>query len=128
MEVAQESRRDVPFVVMLASFFGFAKAVFLGFIGVVGVASWDDVSDPWGYGSLVMAALFAIASWLLLRGSRAARNVLGALAVIGGVLAAVYVFTGPASAVVPSLVTVAMAAALLYLLYLPRASKEYFGS
>jgi hypothetical protein len=127
-EHVEETGREVPFVVMIASFFGFAKALFLGFVGLVGVASWDDVSDPWGYGALALAALFAIASWRLLRGSRTARTLLAALAAIGGALALVYVFTGPTSAIGPSLVTAAMAAALLYLLYGPRAAKEYFGS
>lgn len=123
-----EARRELPFVVMVASFFGFAKAAFLGFMGLVGVLSWDDVSDPWGIGALVLAALFGLASFALLRGNRVARLVLAALAVAGGVLALVYVFVGPTSAILPSLVTVAMAAALIWLLYGPRSAKEYFAS
>ena len=86
------------------------------------------VSDPWGYGSLAVALLFAIASYLLLRGKPFARTVLGALAVAGGVLALIYVFVGPTSAILPSLVTAAFDALVLWLLYGPRASKEYFGS
>ena len=123
-----EARRELPFVVMVASFFGFAKAAFLGFMGLVGVLSWDDVSDPWGIGALVLAALFGLASFALLRGNRVARLVLAALAVAGGVLGLVYVFVGPTSAILPSLVTVAMAAALIWLLYGPRSAKEYFAS
>jgi hypothetical protein len=126
-DTVEETGRDLPFAVMLASFFGFAKAAFLGFMGLIGVLSWDDVTDPWGIGALVMAALFAIASWRLLRGSPIARLVLAALAVIGGGLALVYVFVGPTSAIGPSLVTAGLAAALIWLLYGPRASKEYFG-
>jgi Aspartate-ammonia ligase len=60
-------------------------------------------------------------------GSRVARIVLAALAVIGGGLALVHVFVGPTSAIGPSLVTAALAAALIWL-FGPRASKEYFGS
>ncbi len=124
----EETGRELPFAVLVASFFGFAKAAFLGFIGFVGIVSWDDVTDPWGIGSLVLAALFAVASWALLRGNRIARTVLAALAVAGGGIALLYVFIGPASAIGPSLVTAAMAAALLWLLYFPQRSKEYFGS
>ena len=124
--VAEE--RDLPAPVFFASLFGFAKAAFLGFMGIIGVLSWDDVSDPWGYGSLALALLFAIASYLLLRGKPVARMVLGALAVVGGVLALIYVFVGPTSAILPSLVTAAFDALVLWLLYGPRASKEYFGS
>ena len=122
------TRRDLPFAVLVASFFGFAKAAFLGFMGLIGLLSWEDVTEPWGIGALVLAALFAIASLALLRGSRVARIVLAALAVAGGGLALVYVFVGPTSAIGPSLVTAALAAALIWLLYGPQSSREYFGS
>lgn len=124
----EATRRELPFAVLVASIFGFAKAAFLGFMGLVGLLSWEDVTEPWGIGALVLAALFAIASWALLRGSKVARIVIAALAVAGGGIALVYVFVGPTSAIGPSLVTAALAAALIWLLYGPRASKEYFGS
>lgn len=124
----EATRRELPFAVLVASIFGFAKAAFLGFMGLVGLLSWEDVTEPWGIGALVLAALFAIASWALLRGSKVARIVIAALAVAGGGIALVYVFVGPTSAIGPSLVTAALAAALIWLLYGPRASQEYFGS
>ena len=119
--------RERPPAVVFASFFGFAKAAFLGFMGIIGVIAWDDVTDPWGIGALVLAALFGGASYALLRGSRVARLVLAALAVVGGVLALVYVFVGPTSAILPSLVTAGLAAVLLWLLYGARGAKAYFG-
>ena len=122
----EESRRDVPSTVFIASIFGFAKAAFLGFMGVIGLISWNDVTDPWGIGALALAALFAIASWALLRGSKVARIVLAALAVAGGGIALLYVFIGPTSAIGPSLVTAALDALVLWLLYRPQASREYF--
>ena len=122
------TNRELPLVVMIASFFGFAKAAFLGFMGLIGVLTWDEVSDPWGIGALVLAALFGLASFALLRGNRVARLVLGALAVVGGVAALYYVFTGPSSAILPSLVTVGMAALLLWLMYGARSAREYFAS
>ena len=124
----QGTRQELPFTVLVASIFGFAKAAFLGFMGLVGLLSWQDVTEPWGIGALVLAALLAIASWALLRGSKIARIVLAALAAAGGGIALVYVFVGPTSAIGPSLVTAALAAALIWLMYGPRASKEYFGS
>jgi hypothetical protein len=122
------TRRELPFSVTVAAFFGLAKAAFLGLMGLIGVLAWDDVSDPWGIGALVLAALFGLASYALLRGSRAARMVLGGLAVVGGVLALVYVFVGPTSAILVSLVTAALAAIVLWLLYGARSAKEYFAS
>ena len=122
------TRREAPPTVLLAAVFGFVKAAFLGFMGIIGVAAWDDVSDPWGIGALVLAALFGLASFALLRGSRAARVVLAGLAVVGGVMALVYVFVGPTSAILPSLVTAALAAVVLWLLYGSRSARDYFGS
>jgi hypothetical protein len=113
---------------MLASLFGFAKAAFLGFMGIIGLVSWNDVTEPWGIGALVLAALFAIASYALLRGSRIARMVIAALAIAGGVMALIYVFVGPTSAILPSLFTALLAAVLIWLLYGPRAAKEYFAT
>jgi hypothetical protein len=121
-------REGAPPAVLLASVFGFVKAGFLGLMGIIGVATWDDVTDPWGIGALVLAVLFALASFALLRGSRAARIVLAALAVVGGVMALVYVFVGPTSAIFPSLVTAALDALVLWLLYGSRGARAYFGS
>ncbi len=127
-DTVEGTRRDLPFAVLIASVFGFAKAAFLGFMGLIGLLSWEDVTDPWGIGALVLAALFAIASWALLRGSKVARIVLAALAVAGGGIALVYVFVGPTSAIVPALVTAALDATVISLLYGPQGSREYFGS
>ena len=124
----EATARELPFPVWLAAIFGFAKAAFLALMGVIGVLAWDDVTDPWGIGALVLAALFGIASYLLMRGNRVARMVLGALAVIGGVTAVVYAFTGPTSAILPSITTAVLAAIVIWLLYGVRASKEYFGT
>ena len=124
----EEARQDLPFTVMVASFFGFAKAAFLGFMGFIGLVSCDDVTDPWGIGALVLAVLFAVAAWALLRGNTLARTVLAALAVVGGGLALIYMFVGPTSAIGPSLVTAALAAVLIWLLYGPQRSRAYFGT
>ena len=75
----------------------------------------------------MLAALFGLASFALLRGNRVARIVLAALAVAGGVMALVYVFVGPTSAILPSLFTAALAAAVIWLLYGPQSAREYFA-
>jgi hypothetical protein len=127
-EMVQTAPRETPPAVLLASVFGFVKAGFLAFMGIIGVVAWDDVTNPWGIGALVLAALFAAASFALMRGSRAARIVLAALAVVGGVIALVYVFVGPTSAIFPSLVTAALDAVVLWLLYGSRGARNYFGT
>jgi hypothetical protein len=126
--VASPPGRDLPAPVFIASLFGFAKAGFLAFMGIIGILTWDDVTDPWGFGALALALLFGLASYALLRGKPFARLVLAALAIAGGVLALIYVFAGPTSAILPSLVTAGLDLLVLWLLYGPRSSKEYFGS
>jgi hypothetical protein len=126
--VSPSAERDLPAPVFVAALVGFAKAAFLGFMGIIGILTWNDVSDPWGFGALALAILFAVASYLLLKGRPFARLVLAALAVAGGGLALIYVFVGPTSAILPSLFTAAMAAAVVWLLYGPRSSQAYFGS
>jgi hypothetical protein len=121
------TRRELPFVVLVASFFGFAKAAFLGFMGIIGILTWDEVTDPWGIGALVLAAFFGLASFALLRGSRVARLVLAAFAVASGLLAVIYLFVGPSSAIIPSIVIAGMDALLIWLLYGPRQAKDYFA-
>jgi hypothetical protein len=128
VQVAPHHERDLPAPVFIAALVGFAKAAFLGFMGLIGVLTWDSVTNPWGFGALALALLFAVASYLLLKGRPFARLVLAALAVAGGCLALIYVFVGPTSAILPSLFTAAMAAAVVWLLYGPRSSQEYFGS
>jgi len=118
--------RELPFPVWLAAIFAFAKAGFLALMGIIGLFAWEGVSDPWGIGALVLAALFAIAAFLLLRGSGGARMVLAGLAAIGGAVAIVYAFIGPTSAILPSLTTAALAAIVIWLLYGLGSSKEYF--
>jgi hypothetical protein len=124
----EATARELPFPVWLAAIFGFAKAGFLALMGVIGVLAWNGVSDPWGIGSLILAALFGIASYMLMRGNRVARIVLAALAVIGGATAILFAFIGPTSAILPSITTAVLAAIVIWLLYGPRSSKEYFGT
>jgi hypothetical protein len=44
------------------------------------------------------------------------------------VTAIIYMFVGPTSAILPSITTAVLAAIVIWLLYGPRSSREYFGS
>ena len=116
-EIVETAPRESPPAVLLASVFGFVKAGFLAFIGIIGVAAWDDVTNPWGSGrscSRRCSPLPPSRSMV----AAPCTMVLAALAVIGGVIALVYVFVGPTSAILPSLVTVALDAVLVWLVRL----------
>jgi hypothetical protein len=123
-----ETKRDLPAPVFVASLFGFAKAAFLVLLGIIGIFAWDDVTDPWGFGVLGVGILFGIASYALLRGKRVARIVLAVLSVGGALLALIFVFAGPPSVILQCIVAAALDVLVIWLLYGPRSSKEYFGS
>ena len=61
----EPTARELPFPVWLAAIFGFAKAGFLALMGVIGLFAWNGVTDPWGIGSLIMAALFNLATGIV---------------------------------------------------------------
>jgi hypothetical protein len=124
--VTAKSWGTAPFGVAAAAVAALCKAAFLIFMGVIGVATADDVSDPFGGGVLVFGIVYAVVGLALPRGSRLARNVLAALTVIPVVVGVVYMFTGPAEAIVPSLVAVALALGVLALLFWPETSRAYF--
>jgi hypothetical protein len=48
--------------------------------------------------------------------------------VVGGLIAIYFAFTGPTSAIGPSLVTAAMAAIVVWLLYGTRSARAYFSA
>ena len=59
---------------------------------------------------------------------RVARDIFGLLTLIPVVVGLVYAFTGPSSAVFPSLVAVALAVGVLALLYGTDSAKRYFAN
>ena len=123
---AADAQRSTPFVVSLAALIGFAKALFEGIIGAIGVFA-EDVNKAVAAFAIVFAVTFAIASWRLVRGSRTARHVTGALTLIGLVVALVYAFGGPTEALVPGLVSAGLNALVLWLLYGTSQSRAYFA-
>jgi hypothetical protein len=123
---AQAVERDTPFPVALAAIVALCKGAFLVIMGIIGFAAADSVSDSWGAGVLIFGIVFGLAGLLLFRGSRVARDVVGVLSLVSVIGGVIYIFTGPTSAIVPSLITAAVAAGVIALLYLPEGSKAYF--
>jgi hypothetical protein len=117
----------VPFPVTIAAFVALAKAAFLVIMGIIGFAAADTVSDPFGVGVFLFGLAYGLVGFLLLRGSRLARDVLAVLSAITAAVGLVYAFTGPADAVLPSLVAVAFALGVIALLFLPGSSKAHFA-
>ena len=123
---AHAVERDTPFPVALAAIVALCKGAFLIVMGIIGFAAANSVSDSWGVGVFIFGIVFAGAGFMLFRGSRVARDVVGVLSLVSVIGGVIYAFSGPTSAIVPSLITAGVAAGVIALLYLPEGSKAFF--
>jgi cytochrome c oxidase subunit IV len=124
-----EQRRGwgtAPAGVAIAAMIGLVKAVLEGVLGILGLAVADEVGDGFAGILLAYAVVFAAASFLLLRGSRIGLIVTALLSAAGLIGAVVYMFAGPASAIVSCVVVAGFNALVLVLLFRIPSSREYF--
>jgi hypothetical protein len=118
--------RDTPFPVALAGMIGLAKAAMEVLFGVLGLLIADSVDDSFGGGVLVFGIVYAIASLMLLRGSRLGYFVTIALATLGLVVAVAYTFRSESGVVGATLVVAFFNALVLYLLLGTRSGRAFF--
>jgi hypothetical protein len=118
--------RDTPFPVALAGMIGLAKAALEVLFGVLGLLIADSVDDSFGGGVLVFGIVYAIASLMLLRGSRLGYFVTIALATLGLVVAVAYTFRSEAGVVGATLVVAFFNALVLYLLLGTKSGRAFF--
>jgi hypothetical protein len=97
-------------------------------MGLLGFFIWDALDDAVGVGATILGILVLAATYLAWRGSRAGRALIGLLAAIGAIAGVIYVFTGPSSAIIGSLVVAALGAGTVALLFLPEASKRFYAA
>jgi hypothetical protein len=119
--------RDTPFPVALAGMIGLAKAALEVLFGVLGLLIANSVDDSFGGGVLVFGIVYAIASLMLLRGSRLGYFVTIALATLGLVVAVAYTFRSEAGVVGATLVIAFFNALVLYLLLGRKSARDFFG-
>jgi len=125
---AGNRRRGAPAPVFLALVGSYALAATLLLMGLLGFFIWDALDDAVGVGATILGILVLAATYLAWRGSRAGRALIGLLAAIGAVAGVIYVFTGPSSAIIGSLVVAALGAGTVALLFLPEASKRFYAA
>jgi hypothetical protein len=113
------------FVALLGSYALSAALLFFGFVGFL---TWAAVGDMVGVGSTILGFLVLGATYVAWRGSRAGRALIGLLAAIGTVAGVVYMFTGPGSAFIASLVIALLGAGTIALLFVPEASKRFYST
>jgi uncharacterized membrane protein (UPF0136 family) len=97
------------------------------FLGVLGPAIADSVDDSFGTGVLVFGIVYAVASILLLRGSRIGYYLTVVLAVLGLVVAVVYMFGSEGSVTGGAIVVALFNALVLYLLLGRKSVRDFFG-
>jgi uncharacterized membrane protein (UPF0136 family) len=111
----------------LAAIIGFGKAVFEAGFGLLGILIANSLDDSFGGGMLVFGIVFAIASLLLWRGSRAGYYLTVALSALGLIVAVVYLFRSESAVFGATLVAGGLNALVLYLLVARKSAREYFA-
>jgi uncharacterized membrane protein (UPF0136 family) len=119
--------RDTPFPVALAGLIGLAKAAMEVFFGVLGLAVANSVDDSFGTAVLVFGIVYAIASFMLLRGSRFGYYLTVALSTLGLVVAVAYLFRSEAGVIGATLIVAFFNALVLYLLLGTKSARGFFG-
>jgi uncharacterized membrane protein (UPF0136 family) len=119
--------RDTPGPVAFAGLIGIAKAIFEAGFGLLGVAVANSMDDSFAGGVLAFGILYAIASWLLLRGNRVGYYLTIALSTLGLVVGIIYAFRAESSVLGTTLVVVGLNALVLYLLLGRQSVREFFS-
>jgi uncharacterized membrane protein HdeD (DUF308 family) len=123
----REDEGGAPALVGIAAIIGFAKAILEGGFGLIALAASDVIDSSFAGVAVVYAIVFAIASYLLLRGNRIGLWTTVALSVLGLAGAVIYLFYAEDAAFLTALVAGGMNALVLYLLLGTRSGREYFG-
>jgi uncharacterized membrane protein (UPF0136 family) len=126
-EVLDFESRDTPGPVAFAGMIGIAKAIFEAGFGLLGLAVANSVDDSFGGAMLVFGIVFAIASWLLLKGNRTGYYLTIALSALGLVVAVVYAFGSEGGVLGATIVVVGLNALVLYLLLGRQSTREFFN-
>jgi uncharacterized membrane protein (UPF0136 family) len=126
MEDVKELDNGAPAAVGIAALIGFSKAIFEAAFGLLAIAVADTMDDAFGSGLLVFGIVYAIASLLLLRGSRVGYWLTVVLSALGLVVAVIYLFSSESAVFGATLVAGGLNALVLYLLLGTRSAREYF--
>lgn len=125
---ATEVDEGPPAPVFLALIGSYALAASLLLMGFLGFLTWAAVGDVVGVGATILGLLVLGASYIAWRGSRAGRALIGLLGAVAAVAGVIYVFAGPTSAIIGSLVVAGLGAGTVALLFLPESSKRFYSA
>ena len=126
-DVLDFESRDVPGPVAIAGMIGIAKAIFEIFFGLIGVAAAKSMDDSFGGAVLAFGIVYAIVSWLLLRGNRLGYYLTIALSTLALVVVVVYAFRAESGLLGATIVAGVLNALVLYLLLGRESTREFFS-
>jgi uncharacterized membrane protein (UPF0136 family) len=126
-DVRQIDEEGAPAAVFIAAMIGFAKALFEAGFGLLGIVIANSMDDSFGGGMLVFGIVYAIASLLLLRGSRAGYWITVVLSALGIVVGVLYLFRSESTVFGATLVAVLLNGLVLYLLLWRKSARAYFA-
>src|SRR4249919_2515971 len=114
--MARTAKEEPPAPVFIGLMASYALAGTLLFCGLLGLLLWAAVGSRVGVGATILGLLVLGATYVAWRGSRMGRAFIGLLTAIVTIAGVVYMFTGPTSAIFPSLVIALISAGTFVLL------------
>ena len=133
MSGVESARREdddglVPAPVQIAVWGAYALAIALLLFGIVGFMISKAIGDSVGGGAFLLGLVVLGAAYITSKGNPIGRALIGLGALATAVVGVIYMFVGPGSAFVPSLVIAALAAITFALLYLTDSARRYYSS
>ena len=126
-ELQSTTDEGPPASVSIGLIMAYGLAGTLLFAGLIGLLFWAAVGDRVGVGTTILGLLVLGATYVAGRGSRTGRAFIGLLTGILTVAGVIYMFKGPSSAILPSLIVASISAGTFALLFLPESSKRFYA-
>jgi hypothetical protein len=127
-QLAEQDEADrVPVPVQIAVWSAWGLAASLLLFGFIGFLISNAIGNSVGGGAFLLGLVVAGAAYATGRGSRLGRAFIGLGAAATAVACVIYMFTGPSSAIVPSIVIGALAAGTFLLLYASSSAREFYA-
>jgi hypothetical protein len=126
-ELGREDESSVAAPVQIAVWAAYALALALLLFGFVGFLISNAIGNSVGGGAFVLGLIVAGAAYAASRGNSIGRAVIGLGGAATAVAGVIYMFTGPGSAVIASLVLAILGAGVFALLYLSDSAKQFYS-
>ena len=126
-QLQSQSDEAPPATVTIGLIMAYGLAGTLLFAGLIGLLFWVAVGDRVGLGTTILGLLVLGATRVAGRGSRMGRAFIGLLTGILTVAGVIYMFKGPSSAILPSIIVAGISAGTFALLFLPESSKRFYA-